>query len=978
MKQYTKRVLSLLLVFVMVLGMLPAAAFAAQGTPAPQYDFGPAGAQAKLIPGIYKLPIRMMHADKDKPSMAAECVKGSSLEVLSDGTAYTTVDLGPKSAYGITTYAINWKIYQEYNTTSQLVDAKVTKRDGEGHVIQICFPMPFTNQPGVFTQISVDMGLGSGLVNPDARLLMDFKTATHDNAAEAKKIDAQIAALGEVTLTSEAAIGEARNSYDWLIPESQKLVKNLSVLEAAEAKLQELKDAAAQAELDKAAAAEVDAKIAALGEITLESKDAVKAARTAYGALTEPQKAQVKNIDVLTAAEAKLDDLQGAADQDAAAAVDAKIAAIGEVTLASEAAIKEARAAYTALTDVQKTLVRNLATLEAAEAKLVELKKPHLAEGSYLVPIKSLTSGAPIPAVATEFAKSFGTEVQLDVAADGTMTATIVPQHMVVNVNGSYHCNILKVRSAAGEAAYPEMKTELVTPTFGKPEVTQNIQCPAKAVVVLPAANAEGAYPLEVTADFMNGMNGGLEKDHWMDVALTLDFASAKPAQPAGPSFEFGTAKTVLTPGKYTIPTALMHADHHEKPSMAAKAILGGELEVMENGDAYVNVKLGPVDAYGMHGWSTNWKVYDVYQCESQLPDDPKTLPLTEAEIVSTAVENGETYPSEIRFKLPFTDKDGVYATMFVPVMTAYPNGFLSLDFANAKPVAPVAPKFDLVGANVILGNDLDMMFAIPGSAVADWSGCKAVITRTYADGRANDVVTVPFADWQKNNAFWVVTYQGLAAKEMCDEITVVVLDKNEREISNPWTDSMRAYAMRTLHSDPSAATVIVDMLNYGAEAQSFFHYNEKDLANSQLSEEQKLHASELQPMESGLKHGDKWSASNLIAKSNIQLMLAYQGLSADMSAKVEFTKYNGKKISAEIPGSAFLDVSSQEKAVVIDQLVVADARQIVTVTIYNADGSLYTTSQESIEDYLARGTHENVYDALMKFADSARVFLTK
>ena len=61
-------------------------------------------------------------------------------------------------------------------------------------------------------------------------------------------------------------------------------------------------------------------------------------------------------------------------DEKAAAAVDEKIAAIGDVTLDSEEAIEAAREAYEALTEDQKALVKNLADLEAAEKKLAELK----------------------------------------------------------------------------------------------------------------------------------------------------------------------------------------------------------------------------------------------------------------------------------------------------------------------------------------------------------------------------------------------------------------------------------------------------------------------------------------------------------------------------------------------------------------------------------------------------------------------------
>ena len=63
-------------------------------------------------------------------------------------------------------------------------------------------------------------------------------------------------------------------------------------------------------EADKAAAAAVDAKIAAIGTVTLESESATTAARTAYDALTDAQKALVTKLAELTVAEAKLEALK--------------------------------------------------------------------------------------------------------------------------------------------------------------------------------------------------------------------------------------------------------------------------------------------------------------------------------------------------------------------------------------------------------------------------------------------------------------------------------------------------------------------------------------------------------------------------------------------------------------------------------------------------------------------------------------------
>ena len=189
--------------------------------------------------------------------------------------------------------------------------------------------------------------------------------------AAADLVSDLIGALGasdEVTLEKEEAIGAARTAYDALTDEQKDLVGvKYGDLEAVEAKLKELKD--------QAAAALVDDLIGAIGAaVTLELEDAIDAARTAYDALTDDQKALLEGkYNDLVVAEAKLAELK---DEAAAKFVNDLIAAIdSEVTLNSEAAIKAARTAYDALTENQKTLVAGkYADLVAAEAKLAELK----------------------------------------------------------------------------------------------------------------------------------------------------------------------------------------------------------------------------------------------------------------------------------------------------------------------------------------------------------------------------------------------------------------------------------------------------------------------------------------------------------------------------------------------------------------------------------------------------------------------------
>lgn len=71
---------------------------------------------------------------------------------------------------------------------------------------------------------------------------------------------------------------------------------------------------------------DVEQKIAAIGEVTLDSEEAIPGRRTAYDALRQERKEQVSNYDVLVAAEARLAELQ----DEAVANVETLINAIGQ------------------------------------------------------------------------------------------------------------------------------------------------------------------------------------------------------------------------------------------------------------------------------------------------------------------------------------------------------------------------------------------------------------------------------------------------------------------------------------------------------------------------------------------------------------------------------------------------------------------------------------------------------------------------
>ncbi len=175
----------------------------------------------------------------------------------------------------------------------------------------------------------------------------------------------QIAAIGEVTLSSGSTIADVRTAYNALTGDQQVLVGNYATLTAAEAAYNTLvtDHAAADAVIDKINAI--------IPPITAADQTAIEDARAAYNALTDTQKGYVTNYSELTDAEAAL------AVVNLINAIDDPVVYTNEC----HQEILDARAAYDALSDEQKALVdaTTLQKLTDAEADYDALVADHAA-----------------------------------------------------------------------------------------------------------------------------------------------------------------------------------------------------------------------------------------------------------------------------------------------------------------------------------------------------------------------------------------------------------------------------------------------------------------------------------------------------------------------------------------------------------------------------------------------------------------------
>lgn len=279
-----------------------------------------------------------------------------------------------------------------------------------------------------------------------------------------------------------------------------------------------------------------------------------------------------------------------------------------------------------------------------------------------------------------------------------------------------------------------------------------------------------------------------------------------------------------------------------------------------------------------------------------------------------------------------------------------------------------------ITGTVVNLGNSLGIKFYVNVDDGCDVNDYTLMLSRIYSgkDPVSSTVVLEPSDNADAGS--YMYYYTGIAAKEMGDEVTLTIL-RGDTPVST-CTESVRTYAHRLLGNSSFSKwyTTVVDMLNYGAAAQTYFGYNTGDLVNAGLTEEQKAYATQTAPECSNGAAGSGYAGSIVSLQDNIVLKMVFakSAVGDAVQATVRYTGYKGAMNEYTAPVQEY---SADYVMVVVDKLVVADARQLVTCTIGSS-----CTGTDSVESYAARGEGDalaTVTQAMMKFADSARAVLS-
>ncbi len=296
---------------------------------------------------------------------------------------------------------------------------------------------------------------------------------------------------------------------------------------------------------------------------------------------------------------------------------------------------------------------------------------------------------------------------------------------------------------------------------------------------------------------------------------------------------------------------------------------------------------------------------------------------------------------------------------------------------------APEVEKFKLHSMNIDLEGALVTNFYVKASDLKG-EDYYAKIVHSSQSGEIEEIIN--FAQWTDKDGFKSFSYSGLVAKNMADKITVTIFNNNDVAVSEPVETSLSKYALSYIKANVSDnmtayqsawVKAFVDMLNYGAEAQKYFDYNESNLANAGTTDYQDYATKEDIVLVSDAVVKDAVHSSNLDLEDRIVYNAYFKDVTEDMHAEVSFTNHVGKEITETIPNSDIV-LNKGLYQVSVKSLVVADAGQPITIVIKDDAGNVHASLTESVNGYLARIIpYDSVFaplgKAMAKFTTSVR-----
>ena len=305
-------------------------------------------------------------------------------------------------------------------------------------------------------------------------------------------------------------------------------------------------------------------------------------------------------------------------------------------------------------------------------------------------------------------------------------------------------------------------------------------------------------------------------------------------------------------------------------------------------------------------------------------------------------------------------------------------------------PVQPVE-ELGISSVSLTLKSDISMNFYVREEALKDWENPYMTFTKALydEDGNVTDYVTETATDYTVKNGCRVYTFNGISAMEMSSQVKATLFATKNGVLSSGGTVeySVVTYVRNTLKNSHSADlnTLLVDLVNYGTEAQRYWNYNMTELANSCLTEEQQAMGTQDDPVLTNdrvLTKNSEGTVSfqgvslSLKEKVTLNFYMRIQGEAKNLEMLISYKDNEGLIQTASVDGSQF-EKRGNSYVASFHELNPAQMRTVLSVQVVDKTSGVCVsdTMQYSIVSYAyskARDTQlSQLVKAMMKYGDS-------
>ena len=248
-------------------------------------------------------------------------------------------------------------------------------------------------------------------------------------------------------------------------------------------------------------------------------------------------------------------------------------------------------------------------------------------------------------------------------------------------------------------------------------------------------------------------------------------------------------------------------------------------------------------------------------------------------------------------------------------------------------------------------------------------------------------IKTQTVTEYQIVDGNYVFTCTNLAPSQLGDTITATLyatLGDEVKSVSIEYGVATYCYNMLGKTEDAKLRTLLVDLLNYGAAAQTYSQYKKNDLCNADLTEEQKAWGTSEAPALSSKLNTKAavvdnakatWKAAALVLNNGVTMRFRFAAESTEgltvkiVAAGQEWTV--SQFTAAEQAGQYYADFSG---------LSARQMREVVSVTVMEGDTAVSNTLEYSVETYAYNKQNEarigDLVLAMMRYGDSAAAYL--